>query len=94
MSSFSKNLVSGIAINNGGYHQTLGNDRLVITKGVATEESTVVATGKLNEKVGLFKMDPEIDPKALSLVLQNKSSVIFTNEYEAKTESESDSDST
>jgi hypothetical protein len=86
VSSFSKNLVSGIAINNGGYHQTLGNDRLVIIKGVAT--------GKLNEKVGLFQMDPEIDPKALPLVLQNKSSVIFTNEYEAKTESESDSDST
>jgi hypothetical protein len=64
--SFSKNLVSGIAINNDGYHQTLGNDRLVITKGVPSQNSIVVATGKLNENVGLFQMDAQIDPKASS----------------------------
>jgi len=84
--SFSKNLVSGIAINNDGYHQTLGNDRLVITKGAPSQNSIVVATGKLNENVGLFQMDAQIDPKALPLVLQNRFDALSANECVTETE--------
>jgi hypothetical protein len=82
--SFSKNLVSGIAINNCGYHQTLGNDQLVITDGPPTINSTVMATGKLNKTVGLFQMDPVIDKSALPLLLGNRFAALSSDEIETE----------
>lgn len=80
--SFSKNLVSGIAINNSGYHQTIGSDLLVVTKGPPNVDATVVATGKLNKKVGLFQMDHRINGSALPLLLTNKYSALAESESE------------
>jgi hypothetical protein len=91
--SFSKNLVSGIAINNAGYHQTIGSDLLVVTKGPPNRNATVVATGKLNKNVGLFQMDHRINGSALPLVLKNQFDALSANnecvdEEEAKNEVE------
>lgn len=80
--SFSKNLVSGIDINNEGYHQTIGSDLLVVTKGPPNENATVVATGKLNKQAGLFQMDSHINGSALPLVLTNKYSALVETESE------------
>ena len=80
--SFSKNLVSGIAINNAGYHQTIGSDLLIVTKGPPNVDATVIATGKLNKKVGLFQMDHRINGSALPLLLTNKYSALAESESE------------
>jgi len=70
--TFTKKLVSGVSINNAGYHQTIGKDVLVVTDGSPNECTKVVATGRLNKKVGLFQMDMDINKQALPLLLQNK----------------------
>ena len=75
---FAKNLISGIAINNQGLHQTIGNNHLVVYNGVLDEKTIPVATGKINTDVGLIEMDLEVNPLAVPIILNtNKALVSF-----------------
>jgi hypothetical protein len=75
---FAKNLISGIAINNQGLHQTIGNNHLVVYNGVLDKKTIPVTTGKINTDVGLIEMDHEVNPLAVPIILNtNKALVSF-----------------
>lgn len=67
---FTRNLVSGIQINNSGLFQTIANDHLVVHKDPLTLSTIPVATGKLNTNVGLIQMDQNINNEAVSKILK------------------------
>ena len=63
------------------FHQTIANDRLVITtKPLASVETTVVATGTLDAKSGLIKMDSIVDPSAATIALENRFALLMESE--------------
>ena len=76
--NFTRNLVSGIQLNNNGFTQTLANDHLVVTRGPLSENSKPIATGKIDKTVGLFKMDLVTNIYAVEKVLKQNSSVNHT----------------
>ena len=71
--SFTKNLISGVDINRQGLHQTIANDRVVVSTGpIHDEQSSIVATGASDPQSGLFKLDSNVKPDAKRIILQNR----------------------